>query len=292
VFTLLLDPGLAAATEPYVTSLIYCHDPVPRLTPAAVQRLRVELLKVDWAAQLKSSLLEAEYTQVRHASVVNAILYLRCAVPLIFLIRRPSQQHSTGQCQRIHTKPLFVFACCIKAVLLPLLILQAITAAIDSASANTAEAAAQLQKLAGELLQSKHIQTLTNTLNIVVYGRQGSTSAAAAAGDGDVGRFAAQHLQQLQEEEQQWQQQWQQQGSRWQQKAGGGGEQQQQVLQAWQADVIRSWVDDVSVCHTLMQAGRAYFCLVPAGPLKWNGMEPVWHQHCILLTCICISISM
>lgn len=57
-------PGLAAAAEPYVTSLIYCHDPVPRLTPAAVQQLRVELLKVDWAAQLKSSLLEAEYTQV------------------------------------------------------------------------------------------------------------------------------------------------------------------------------------------------------------------------------------
>jgi hypothetical protein len=47
-----------------VTSLVYCHDPVPRLTPAAVQRLRVELLGVDWAAQLRSSLLEAEYTQV------------------------------------------------------------------------------------------------------------------------------------------------------------------------------------------------------------------------------------
>jgi hypothetical protein len=58
--------GLAAATDPYITSVIFCHDPVPRLTPAAVQRLRVELLKVDWAAQLKSSLLEAEYTQVRH----------------------------------------------------------------------------------------------------------------------------------------------------------------------------------------------------------------------------------
>lgn len=56
--------GLAAATEPYVTSLVYCHDPVPRLTPAAVQRLRVELLGMDWAAQLRSSLLEAEYTQV------------------------------------------------------------------------------------------------------------------------------------------------------------------------------------------------------------------------------------
>jgi hypothetical protein len=129
---------------------------------------------------------------------------------------------------------------------------QAITAAIDSASANTAEAAAQLQKLAGELLQSKHIQTLTNTLNTVVYGRQ--ATAAAAAGDGDVGRFAAQHLQQLQEEEQQWQQQWQQQGSLWQQKggAGVGEQQQQQALQAWQADVIRSWVDDVSVCHAGM----------------------------------------
>lgn len=56
--------GLAVATERFVTCLIYCHDPVPRMTPAAVQHLRAELLEVDWAAQLKSSLLAAEYTRV------------------------------------------------------------------------------------------------------------------------------------------------------------------------------------------------------------------------------------
>lgn len=39
-----------------------------------MQRLHVELLKVDWAAQLKSSLLEAEYTQVRRVDILRVRL--------------------------------------------------------------------------------------------------------------------------------------------------------------------------------------------------------------------------
>jgi hypothetical protein len=124
--------------------------------------------------------------------------------------------------------------------------LQAITAAIDSASTGTAQAAAQLQKLAGELLQSKHIQQLSNTLNTVVYGRN---SLAAAVADGSSGGEVTKlHLQQLQEEEQQLQQQWQQ----WQQQqrrlgdAGSSSSTQQDALEAWQAGVIRNWMDDVS----------------------------------------------
>jgi hypothetical protein len=56
--------SLLAAAERFTTSLIYSHDPVPRLSPAAVQQLRGELCGVDWAGQLRASLLEAEYTQV------------------------------------------------------------------------------------------------------------------------------------------------------------------------------------------------------------------------------------
>jgi hypothetical protein len=57
--------GLAAVSARHTTSIIFSHDPVPRLTPVAVQRLRSELLQVDWAGQLKARLLDAEYTQVR-----------------------------------------------------------------------------------------------------------------------------------------------------------------------------------------------------------------------------------
>jgi hypothetical protein len=124
---------------------------------------------------------------------------------------------------------------------------QAITAAIDSASTGTAQAAAQLQKLAGELLQSKHIQQLTNTLNTVVYGRNSLAFAAADGSSG--GEVTRLHLQQLQEEEQQLQQQWQQ----WQQQqrrlvdaGSSGSSSQQNALEEWQAGVIRSWMDDVS----------------------------------------------
>lgn len=56
--------SLCLCPEPLITSLIFSHDPVPRLSPVAVQKLRAELCEVDWAAQLRSSLLEAEYTQV------------------------------------------------------------------------------------------------------------------------------------------------------------------------------------------------------------------------------------
>jgi hypothetical protein len=55
-------------------------------------------------------------------------------------------------------------ACCV---------LQALTAAITSASTGTAQAAAQLQKLAAELLQGRHVQELTSALNLVVYGVKG-----------------------------------------------------------------------------------------------------------------------
>ncbi|KAF6264067.1 hypothetical protein COO60DRAFT_1457828 [Scenedesmus sp. NREL 46B-D3] len=123
-----MSESLAAASERFTSSLIYGHDPVPRLSPAAVQQLRGELCGVDWAGQLRASLLEAEYTQ-------------------------------------------------------------ALTAAITSASTGTAQAAAQLQKLAAELLQGRHVQELTSALNLVVYGVQGQQrgsrdeAAAAAAVD-------------------------------------------------------------------------------------------------------------
>jgi hypothetical protein len=61
---------------------------------------------------------------------------------------------------------------------------QALTAAITSASTGTAQAAAQLQKLAAELLQGRHVSELTSALNLVVYGVKGTqrrTNAAAAA---------------------------------------------------------------------------------------------------------------
>jgi hypothetical protein len=62
---------------------------------------------------------------------------------------------------------------------------QALTAAITSASTGTAQAAQQLQKLAAELLQGRHVQELTSALNLVVYGVKGQQqkrSADAAAG--------------------------------------------------------------------------------------------------------------
>lgn len=148
--------------------------------------------------------------------------------------------------------------------------------AINSASASTAQAAAQLQTLATELLQSRHIQQLTSALNGVVYGRQaGIVAHAAAAGShGSNGSDAAamanrwyQQQQAFEEEQQQagWQQQlqaWQEQQQ--QQAEGESGqfaatEQQQQQLQAWQADVIRSWVDDVSAGRS--SATMAWMCL-------------------------------
>lgn len=61
-----MSETLAAAAEPYTTSLIYSHDPIPRLSPVAVQKLRNELLQVDWTEELRSTILEAEYTQVGH----------------------------------------------------------------------------------------------------------------------------------------------------------------------------------------------------------------------------------
>jgi hypothetical protein len=51
---------------------------------------------------------------------------------------------------------------------------------VTSASTGTAQAAAQLQKLAAELLQGRHVQELSSALNLVVYGVKGTQRRSAA----------------------------------------------------------------------------------------------------------------
>lgn len=71
-----MSAALAAAAEQYTTSLIYSHDPIPRLSPIAVQNLRNELLQVDWTEELRRTLLEAEYVQVCYMLLLAVLLLL------------------------------------------------------------------------------------------------------------------------------------------------------------------------------------------------------------------------
>jgi hypothetical protein len=204
-----------------------------------VQKLRVELLQVDWAAQLKSSLLEAEYTQV--SGVTGAALRGHTA-------SLPGHAGLICLFGGAHQTPAV-------PVTPPASRAQAITAAISSAGSSTAQAAAQLQQLATELLQSRHIQQLSSALSSVVYGQGHGQQDQAGSSSSSTEALAALasdiYQQQQQEEEEQQRVRWQRQVDAWQQQrqqqhGSGPPSQQQQQLQAWQADVIRTWVDDVS----------------------------------------------
>lgn len=59
-----MSADLAEACAPYVTSVVLSYDVIPRFSLSNVERLRDELLSVDWYEEMKDSMLQMEYMQV------------------------------------------------------------------------------------------------------------------------------------------------------------------------------------------------------------------------------------
>lgn len=67
-----MSKDLADACRHYVSSVVLQGDPVPNFSLASIERLRLELLGVDWRQDLKSRVLQLEYVRSLAAAIEAA----------------------------------------------------------------------------------------------------------------------------------------------------------------------------------------------------------------------------